>query len=69
MNKKESGELEDRPQASGMSGMNMMMGMMVACCLAAIVFSAIAGGGFGWWLERFRSQPVSSPTNSSQPQQ
>jgi len=49
MNKKEAGELEDRPQASGMSGMNMMMGMMVACCIAAIVFPrslevVLAGG-------------------------
>lgn len=68
MNKKEPGELEDRSQASRMSGMNMMMGMMVACCVAAIVFSSIAGGGLGWWLGRSRPQPVNSPINSSQPQ-
>jgi membrane protein YqaA with SNARE-associated domain len=68
MNKKEAGELEDRPQASRMSGMNMMMGMMVACCIAAIVFSSIAGGGFGWWLGRSSPQPANSPSNSSQPQ-
>ena len=68
MNKKELGELEDRPQTSGMSGMNMMMGMMVACCIAAIVFSSIAGGGLGWWWGRSNPQPVNSPSNSAQPQ-
>ena len=71
MNKKEPGELEDRPQTSGMSGMsgmNMMMGMMVACCLAVFAFSLFAGGGLGWWWGRSRPQPVNPPINSSQPQ-
>lgn len=68
MNKKEPGELENRPQTSGMSGMNMMMGMMVAFCLAVFAFSLFAGGGLGWWWGRSRPQPVSSPINSSQPQ-
>ena len=68
MNKKEPGELENRPQTSRMSGMNMMMGMMVACCLAVFAFSLFAGGGLGWWWGRSRPQPVISPINSSQPQ-
>jgi hypothetical protein len=64
MNKKELRESEDRPH---ISGMNMMMGMMVACCLAVVAFSLFAGGGLGWW-SRSRPQPVNSPINSSQPQ-
>ncbi|MDZ4784834.1 MAG: hypothetical protein SGJ02_02035 [bacterium] len=69
MNKKEPGKLEEHPQEeSRMSGMNMMMGMMVACCVAVLAFSLIGGGGFGWWLGRSSPQPVSSPSNSSQPQ-
>jgi len=68
MNKKEPGELEDRPQTSGMSGMNMMMGMMIVCCLAVFAFSLFAGGGLGWRWGRSRPQPVNSPINSFQPQ-
>jgi hypothetical protein len=69
MNKKEPGKLEEHPQEeSRMSGMNMMMGMMVACCLAVLAFSLVAGGGLGWWWGRSRPQPVNSPINSSQPQ-
>lgn len=68
MSKKKPEELEDRPQTSGMSGMNMMMGMMVACCLAVFAFFLVTGGGLGWWWSRSRPQPVNSPINSSQPQ-
>ncbi|MEO9125594.1 MAG: hypothetical protein ABI262_13050 [Microcoleus sp.] len=69
MNKKEPGKLEEHPQEeSRMSGMNMMMGMMVACCVAVLAFSLIGGGSLGWWLGRSSPQPVSSPSNSSQPQ-
>ncbi|MCY7381778.1 MAG: hypothetical protein LH628_04160 [Microcoleus sp. CAN_BIN18] len=69
MNKNEPGKVEEHPQEeSRMSGMNMMMGMMVACCVAVLAFSLIGGGGLGWWLGRSSPQPVSSPSNSSQPQ-
>lgn len=68
MNKNEPGKLEEHPQESRLSGMNMMMGMMIACCVAVLAFSLIAGGGFSWWLGRSSPQPVSSPSNSSQPQ-
>ena len=67
MTKKKPGKLEDRPPASSMSGMNMMMGMMVACCLAMVAFSLFAGGSLGWWWGRSNPQPVGSPPNSSQP--
>lgn len=46
--------------------MNVVIGVMIACFIAAFAYSSFAGGGFRRWLER--SQPSSSPTNSSQPQ-
>lgn len=66
MNKKEPRYLKDYPQASGMPRMNVVIGVMIACFIAAFAYSSFAGGGFRRWLER--SQPSSSPTNSSQPQ-
>ena len=68
MNKKQPGELKDRPQA-GILWRNVMMGVIVACFVAAFVYSllaVVAYVGVNMWVRH--SEPYSLPTNSSQPQ-